>query len=165
MATTQLGDKTISTVGELPAAGSQAPGFDLVDAKFGTLTDADVAGKRVVLNIFPSIDTGVCQASVRKFNELAAGLDNTVVVNVSRDLPFAQARFCGAEGIEDVLVGSAFRSSFGQDYGVAIDGGGWDQLFARAVVVLDTDRTVLHTQLTDAIGHEPDYDAAVAALG
>ncbi len=165
MATTQLGDNTVSTVGELPAVGSQAPGFELVDSKFGALTDSSVSGKRVVLNIFPSIDTGVCQASVRKFNELAAGLDNTAVVCVSRDLPFAQARFCGAEGIEDVLVGSAFRSSFGQDYGIAIDGGGWDQLFARAVVVLDTDGTVLHTQLTDAIGDEPDYDAAVAALG
>lgn len=164
MATTQLGDTTVSTVGELPAVGSKAPGFELVDSKFGALTDSSVAGKRVVLNIFPSIDTGVCQASVRKFNELASGLDNTAVVCVSRDLPFAQARFCGAEGIEDVLVGSAFRSSFGEDYGIAIDGGGWDQLFARAVVVLDTDGTVLHTQLTDAIGTEPDYDAAVAAL-
>ncbi|MBC2933778.1 thiol peroxidase [Nocardioides sp. zg-1228] len=165
MATTQLGPNTISTVGELPAVGTKAPGFDLVDSSFQPLTDADVAGKRVVLNIFPSIDTGVCQASVKRFNELAAGLDNTAVVCVSRDLPFAQARFCGAEGIEDVLVGSAFRSSFGQDYGIAIDGGGWDQLFARAVVVIDTDGTVLHTQLTDAVGDEPDYDAAVAALG
>jgi thiol peroxidase len=165
MATTQLGDTTVNTVGELPTIGSQAPGFDLVDSKFQALTDAEVSGKRVVLNIFPSIDTGVCQASVRRFNELASGLDNTAVVCVSRDLPFAQARFCGAEGIEDVLVGSAFRSSFGQDYGVAIDGGGWDQLFARAVVVLDTDHTVIYTQLTDAIGDEPDYDAAVAALG
>ncbi|WP_416956356.1 thiol peroxidase [Nocardioides sp. T5] len=165
MATTQLGPNTISTVGELPAVGSKAPGFELVDSKFQSLTDADVSGKRVVLNIFPSIDTGVCQASVKKFNELAAGLDDTAVVCVSRDLPFAQARFCGAEGIDDVLVGSAFRSSFGHDYGVAIDGGGWDQLFARAVVVVDADGTVLHTQLTDAIGDEPDYDAAVAALG
>ena len=164
MATTQLGDTTVHTVGDLPSVGSQAPGFDLVDSKFGALTASDLSGKRVVLNIFPSIDTGVCQASVRAFNELATGLDNTAVVCVSRDLPFAQARFCGAEGIEDVLVGSAFRSSFGQDYGIAIDGGGWDQLFARAVVVLDTDGTVLHTQLTDAIGQEPDYDAAVAAL-
>jgi thioredoxin-dependent peroxiredoxin len=164
MATTQLGDTTVSTVGELPAVGSKAPGFELVDAKFQPLTDSSVDGKRVVLNIFPSIDTGVCQASVRKFNELASGLENTAVVCVSRDLPFAQARFCGAEGIDAVLVGSAFRSSFGADYGVAIDGGGWDQLFARAVVVLDADGTVLHTQLTDAIGDEPDYDAAVAAL-
>lgn len=165
MATTQLGDTTVHTVGELPTVGSKAPGFDLVDSKFQALTAADLTGKRVVLNIFPSIDTGVCQASVRAFNELASGLDNTAVVCVSRDLPFAQARFCGAEGIDAVLVGSAFRSSFGDDYGIAIDGGGWDQLFARAVVVLDTDGTVLHTQLTDAIGQEPDYDAAVAALG
>ena len=90
MATTQLGPNTVSTVGELPAVGSQAPGFDLVDSKFASLTDGDVAGKRVVLNIFPSIDTGVCQASVKKFNELAAGLDNTAVVNVSVDLPLAQ---------------------------------------------------------------------------
>src|SRR3954453_22673712 len=111
MATTQLGDTTISTVGELPAVRSHAPGFDLVDSKFQALTDADVSGKRVVLNIFPSIDTGVCAASGRRFNELASGLENTAVVCVSRDLPFAQARFCGAEGIEDVLVGSAFRSS------------------------------------------------------
>ena len=165
MATTQFGDSTVSTVGELPEVGSQAPHFDLVGATFDPLTDADVAGKRVVLNIFPSINTGVCQASVRKFNELAAGLDNTAVVNVSIDLPLAQAQFCGAEGIENVLVGSAFRSTFGQDYGVAMAEGKWEGLFARAVVVLDEDRTVLHTQLTDAIGHEPDYDAAVASLG
>lgn len=164
MATTQLGDNTVSTVGELPAVGSQAPGWDLVGLKFQPVTDADASGKRVVLNIFPSIDTGVCQASVRKFNELAAGLDNTTVVNVSVDLPLAQARFCGAEGIEDVEVASAFRSSFGQDYGIAMADGGWRGLLARAVVVLDTDRTVLHTQLTETIGTEPDYDAAVAAL-
>ena len=150
MATTQLGPNTVNTVGELPAVGSQAPGFELVDTKFGALTDADVAGKRVVLNIFPSIDTGVCQASVRRFNELAGGLDNTTVVNVSVDLPLAQARF---------------RSSFGQDYGVAMADGGWQGMLARAVVVLDADRKVLHTQLTDAIGEEPDYDAAVSALG
>ena len=102
---------------------------------------------------------------MRKFNELAAGLDNTTVVNVSIDLPLAQARFCGAEGIEDVEVGSAFRSSFGEDFGVAMGEGPWQGLLARAVVVLDEDHTVLYTQLTDAIGHEPDYDAAVAALG
>lgn len=165
MATTQLGDTTVSTSGELPAVGSKAPGWDLVGLKFQPVSDSDAEGKRVVLNIFPSIDTGVCQASVRKFNELAAGLDNTAVVNVSVDLPLAQARFCGAEGIESVEVGSAFRSTFGDDFGVAMAEGPWRGLLARAVVVLDTDRTVLHTQLTDAIGHEPDYDAAVAALG
>src|ERR671912_1575800 len=164
MAHAQLGDTTVNTVGELPAVGSKAPGWDLVGLKFQQVTDADSAGKRVVLNIFPSIDTGVCKASVRRFNELAAGLDNTEVVNVSVDLPLAQERFCGAEGIDDVLVGSAFRSSFGEDYGVAMADGGWKGLLARAVVVLDTDGTVLYTQLTDAIGQEPDYDAAVAAL-
>ena len=164
MATTQLGDNTVSTVGELPAVGSQAPGWDLVGLKFQPVTDADTAGKRVVLNIFPSIDTGVCQASVRKFNELASGLDNTTVVNVSVDLPLAQARFCGAEGIDDVEVGSAFRSSFGQDYGIEMSDGNWKGMLARSVVVLDTDRTVLHTQITETIGTEPDYDAAVAAL-
>ena len=165
MATTELGPNTVSTVGELPAVGSQAPGWDLVGLKFEPVTDADAAGKRVVLNIFPSIDTGVCQASVRKFNELAAGLDNTTVVNVSVDLPLAQARFCGAEGIEDVEVGSAFRSTFGEDYGVTMADGAWRGMLARSVVVLDVDHTVLYTQLTDAIGQEPDYDAAVAALG
>jgi thiol peroxidase len=164
MATTQFGDTTVSTVGELPAVGSQAPDFDLVDLAFAPLTSADVAGKRVVLNVFPSIDTGVCQASVRRFNELAAGLENTAVVNVSADLPLAQARFCGAEGIDQVRVGSAFRSSFGEDYGITMADGAWQGMLARGVVVLDTDGTVLHTQLTDAIGQEPDYDAAVAAL-
>ena len=146
------------TVQQISAAGGRAL------AVGADVTDADAAGKRVVINIFPSIDTGVCQASVRRFNELAAGLDNTSVVNVSVDLPLAQARFCGAEGIEAVEVGSAFRSSFGQDFGVAMADGGWQGMLARAVVVLDTDRTVLHTQLTDAIGHEPDYDDAVASL-
>ena len=164
MATTQLGDTTVSTVGELPAVGSQAPGWDLVGLRFQQVTDVDAAGRRVVLNIFPSIDTGVCQASVRRFNEMAAGLHNTTVVNVSVDLPLAQARFCGAEGIDRVEVGSAFRSSFGEDYGVAMADGGWQGMLARSVVVLDENRTVLHTQLTDAIGTEPDYDAAVAAL-
>ena len=164
MATIQLGDNIVNTVGELPAVGSKAPGWDLVGLKFQQVTDADAAGKRVVLNIFPSIDTGVCQASVRKFNELAGALDDTAVVNVSVDLPLAQARFCGAEGIEDVEVGSAFRSSFGDDYGIRMADGGWEGMLARSVVVLDTDGTVLHTQITDTIGTEPDYDAAVAAL-
>ena len=165
MATTQLGDTTVNTVGELPAVGSQAPGFDLVGLKFQPLTDADVAGKRVVLNIFPSIDTGVCQASVRKFNELAAGLDNTAVVNVSVDLPLAQARFCGAEGIDDVQVGSAFRSSFGQDYGVKLVDGKFEGLLARSVVVVDADGSVLHTELVPEIAQEPDYEAALSSLG
>ena len=117
-----------------------------------------------MLNIFPSIDTGVCATSVRRFNELAAGLDNTTVVCASADLPFALARFCGAEGIDNVTAASSFRSSFGADYGVVMTDGPLRGLLARSVVVLDADGTVVYTQLVPEIGQEPDYDAAVAAL-
>jgi thiol peroxidase len=163
MATTQLGENTVHTVGELPAVGSSAPDFTLTGTDMSDVTKT--SGKRTVLNIFPSIGTGVCQASVRKFNELAASLDNTEVICVSQDLPFAMAQFCGAEGIDNVLTGSAFRSGFGTDYGVTMADGGWRGLLARAVVVLDTDGTVLHTEVVPAISQEPDYDAAVSALG
>ena len=118
-----------------------------------------------MLSIFPSIGTGVCQASVRRFNELAAGLENTTVLNVSVDLPFAVAGFCAAEGIEGVHVGSAFRSSFGDDYGVRLLDSKFEGLLARAIVVIDEDGTVTYTELVPQIGQEPDYDAAVAALG
>ena len=165
MATTLLGENPVHTVGELPARGSHAPAYTLTGADLRDFTSEAQAGSRVVLNMFPSIDTGVCAASVRRFNELAAGLDDTVVVCASADLPFALRRFCGAEGIENVTVGSSLRSSFGTDYGVTMVDGGMRGLLARSVVVLDTDGTVLHTELVDAIGHEPDYDAAVAALG
>jgi len=165
MATTHLGDNEVHTVGELPAVGGSAPSYTLTGGDVADFTSDDLTGSRVVLNIFPSIETGVCSASVRRFNELAAGLENTRVLCVSVDLPFTLAKFCGAEGIENVTVGSAFRSSFGTDYGVTMVDGGWRGLLARAVVVYDADGTVLHTQLVDAIGHEPDYDAAVAALG
>ncbi|MCD6639054.1 MAG: thiol peroxidase, partial [Nocardioides sp.] len=131
MATTALKGNPVNTVGELPAVGSQAPGWDLVGAGLSQLTQDDSQGKRVVLNIFPSIDTGICAASVRKFNELATGLDNTEVINVSNDLPFAQARFCGAEGIENAKVGSAFRSSFGDDFGVKLVDGPMAGLLGR----------------------------------
>ena len=163
MATTQLGENTVHTVGELPAVGSTAPDFTLTGGDFADVTRT--SGKRTVLNIFPSIATGVCQGSVRKFNELASGLENTEVICVSQDLPFALASFCGAEGIENVVVGSAFRSGFGTDYGVTMADGGWRGLLARAVVVLDEDGQVLYTHITDAISSEPDYDSAVAALG
>ena len=163
MATTALGGTPVSLVGDLPEVGTSAPEFTLVDAGMADVTRT--AGTRTVLNIFPSVDTGVCAASVRRFNELAAGLPNTEVVNVSQDLPFAMGRFCGAEGIENVKVGSAFRSSFGTDYGVTLADSGFAGLFARAVVVLDEDGTVLHSQLVPEIAQEPDYDAAVASLG
>ena len=164
MAEITLRGNAIHTVGDLPAVGSPAPAFTLAGGTLNDVTLGAFAGKGLVINIFPSIDTGVCQASVRNFNQKAGSRDDVTVLNVSADLPFAQGRFCGAEGIDDVLVGSAFRSSFGEDYGVAMADGGWQGMLARAVVVLDTDRTVLHTQITDAIGVEPDYDAAVAAL-
>jgi thiol peroxidase len=162
MATTQLGESTVHTVGDLPAIGSVAPDFTLTGGDFADVTKT--TGKRTVLNIFPSIGTGVCQASVRRFNELAAGLDNTEVICVSQDLPFALVGFCGAEGLENVIVGSAFRSGFGTDYGITMADGRWRGLLARSVVVLDSDGTVLHQQITPAIAVEPDYDAAVAVL-
>lgn len=164
MATTALKGNPVHTVGELPTVGSQAPGWDLVGEGLSQLTQADSEGTRVVLNIFPSVDTGICANSVREFNSRAADLDNTTVVNVSKDLPFAQARFCGAEGIDKVKVGSAFRSSFGEDFGVTLADGPMAGLLARSVVVLDTDGTVVYTQLVDEITTEPDYDAAIAAL-
>lgn len=164
MATTSLGDTLVHTVGDLPAVGTPAPAFTLT----GTDLRDDVvlpAGSRVVLNIFPSVDTGVCATSVRRFNEIAAGLENTTVVCVSADLPFALGRFCAAEGIDNVVTASTFRSGFGYDYGVRMENGGFAALMARAVVVIDTDGTVLHTELVPTIGQEPDYDAAIAALG
>lgn len=164
MASTAFKGTPVNLAGELPAAGSKAPDFDLVGDGLSALTSADLSG-RVVLNIFPSIDTGVCAASVRRFNELAAGLDGTTVLNVSKDLPFAQARFCGAEGIENAKVGSAFRSTFGEDYGVTMTDGPMAGLLARSVVVLDADGQVIHTELVPEITQEPDYDAAVKALG
>lgn len=164
MATTSLGDIPVHTIGELPPVGSAAPTYTLT----GTNLRDDVtppSGKRVVLNIFPSVDTGVCAASVRRFNEIAASLDNASVVCVSADLPFALNRFCGAEGIENVVAASSFRSGFGVDYGVRMENGGFAGLLARAVVVIEADGTVVHTELVPAIGQEPDYDAAIAALG
>lgn len=152
------------TIGELPAVGSKAPAFELVGADLSSLTSASLAGRRVVLNIFPSVDTGVCATSVREFNKRASGLTNTTVVCVSKDLPFAQARFCGAEGLDDVVTASAFRSTFGEDYGVTLTDSPLAGLLSRAVVVLHGDATVLYTQQVPEVGEEPDYEAAVAAL-
>ncbi|MBE9402834.1 thiol peroxidase [Brachybacterium sp. p3-SID1565] len=164
MAAITFQNNPVSTVGELPQKGSSAPQFDLVGTDMGPVTSGDFAGKRVVLNIFPSVDTGTCAMSVRRFNELAAGLENTTVLCVSRDLPFAQERFCGAEGIENVVSASAFRSTFGEDYGVTMSDGPLAGLLSRAVVVVDADGTVLYTEQVPEIADEPDYDAALAAL-
>ena len=154
----------VSTVGELPAVGSAAPAFDLVGADLAPVTSQSLAGRRVVLNIFPSVDTGVCAASVRQFNKLASDLDNTTVVCVSADLPFAGSRFCGAEGLTNVVTGSTFRSTFGADYGVTLADGPLAGLLSRAVVVLDESGKVVYTEQVPEVGQEPDYDAAVAAL-
>ncbi|ALD63276.1 thiol peroxidase [Glutamicibacter soli] len=164
MANTAFKGTPVQTIGDLPAVGSQAPAFTLTDTGLADVTSESLAGRRVVLNIFPSVDTGVCAASVRRFNELAAGLENTTVVCVSADLPFAMARFCGAEGIENVVSGSVFRSDFGSDYGVTQIDGPLAGLLARSVVVLDESGKVIYTQVVPEITTEPDYDAAIAVL-
>ena len=165
MATTSLRGNPVHTVGELPAIGDKAPAFTLTGSDLADLSSDSFSGSRVVLNIFPSLDTATCAASVREFNQRAAALENTVVVCASADLPFAMNRFCATEGIENVTTGSAFRSSFGSDFGVTLTDGPMRGLLARSVVVVDTDGSVLYTQLVPDIGTEPDYDAAAAALG
>lgn len=164
MAQTALRGNTVNTVGDLPSVGS-APSFTLTKGNLSEVTAADYAGKRLVLNIFPSVDTPTCASSVRQFNQRAAALENTVVLNVSADLPFAQGRFCAAEGIENVESASAFRSDFGDAWGVKLADGPLAGLLARAVVVLDESGKVVHTELVPEIANEPDYDAAISALG
>ncbi len=163
MANTALGGSPAHTIGELPAIGDKALDFTLVDSDLTEFSLADLPG-RIVISIFPSIGTGVCQASVRRFNELAAGLEDTTVLNVSVDLPFALAGFCAAEGIDNVRVGSAFRSSFGEDYGMRLLDSAFEGLLARAVLVVDQDGKVVHSEVVPDIGQEPDYDAALAVL-
>ena len=162
MSNKRIGYTEFHTVGELPAVGDTAPEFTLTGADLHDVTLPH--GTRVVLNIFPSVDTGVCAASVRRFNEIAAGLDDTTVICVSADLPFALNRFCGAEGIDNVLVTSTFRSHFGEDYGVELHNGAFRGLLARAVVVIDAEGVVTHTEVVPTIGQEPDYEAVVASL-
>lgn len=165
MATITLKGNPIETVGELPKVGSKAPAFNLVAHDLSEITSESVIGKNVVLNIFPSVDTGTCAMSVRKFNEKASGLDNTVVICVSADLPFAAGRFCGAEGIENVKTGSIFRQpAFGVDYGVTITTGPLAGLLSRSVVVIDASGNVAYTEQVQETTEEPNYDAALAAL-
>lgn len=165
MAQTHLKGNAVDTVGDLPAVGSAAPAFTVTGTDLSDVSLADHAGKRVILNIFPSIDTGICAASTRRFNEEAGKLDNTVVLCVSADLPFAHGRFCEAEGLNDVIPTSVFKSSgFGQDYGVTMSSGPLTGLLARAVVVIGADGKVAYTELVPEIAQEPDYEAALAAL-
>ena len=164
MASVTLRGNAVSLVGEPPKPAAPAPTFTLVADDLSELTGESLKGTRVVLNIFPSIDTPTCAKSVKRFNELAAGMTNTVVVCVSADLPFAQKRFCGAEGIANVRNASSFRTDFGRAFGLTIAEGVLKGLLARAVVVLDERGVVRHTQLVPEIANEPDYDAALAAL-
>jgi thiol peroxidase len=165
MAQTALGGNPVNTTGDLPQVGAPAPDFTLTGGDLSDVTKESLAGKKVVLNIFPSIDTPTCATSVRRFNEAAADLENTTVVCVAADLPFAMGRFCGAEGIANVSVASTFRSDFGDAFGVKLADGKLAGLMARAVVVLDESGTVIHSQLVPEIAQEPDYEAAIASLG
>lgn len=166
MAKTAFQGAPVSLAGEFIAVGAQAPEFSLVKGDLSNFTLADIKGKYAILNIFPSMDTGVCAASVRKFNKLAAGMDNTVVLAISKDLPFAQGRFCTAEGIENVIPLSDYRytSDFGEKYGVLMTDGVLCGLLARAVVIISPEGKVIYTELVPEITQEPNYDAALAAL-
>jgi thiol peroxidase len=165
MSQVTLHGKPVNVAGRFPVAGEQARPFTLVGKDLSDVALASFSGKRKLLNIFPSVDTGVCATALRKFNELASKPENSVVLGISADLPFAQARFCGAEGLERVVMLSTMRGrEFLESYGVAIADGPLAGLAARAVVVLDAQDRVVHAQLVGEIGEEPDYDAALAAL-
>ena len=165
MASITLQGNPIHTIGELPAVGTQALDFELVATDLSRKSLADYAGKRVILNVFPSVDTGTCATSVRKFNQQAASLENTKVLCISKDLPFAHARFCGAEGIENVDSLSDFiDGSFGKDYGLTFSDGPLAGLDSRCVVVLDENHKIIYTEQVPEIVDEPNYEAAMAAL-
>ena len=165
MASVTLGGNPVTVEGTLPAPGDDAPAFSLFGSDFSPIESSDFAGRNLVISIVPTVDTGVCSASVRAFNEKAAGLDDTVVLCVSADLPLSAARFCGAEGIDNVTMASTYRSpEFSTDYGVNLLDGKFAGLNARAVVVVGPDGKVLHSELVSEIAEEPDYDAALAAL-
>jgi thiol peroxidase len=165
MAQITLKGNVINTSGTLPEIGSSAPAFTLTAGDLSDATLDTYAGKKKVLNIFPSVDTGVCALSVKAFNAQAGSREDTVVINISEDLPFAQGRFCGAEGIENAVNLSAFRSSFADDYALKITDGPLAGLCSRAVIVLDADNTVLYTEQVPEIAQEPAYAAALAVLG
>jgi thioredoxin-dependent peroxiredoxin len=165
MSTVHIGQNPVNTNGELPRVGSAAPDFVLVGNDLKDVPLKQFAGKRIVLNIFPSIDTRVCAMSVREFNKRAAGLSDAVVLCISKDLPFAMRRFCGAEGIEKVITLSDFRNKeFTERYGVEMVDGSMKGLMARAVVVIDNNGKVKYTELVPVIGQEPDYDSALNAI-
>lgn len=165
MATIKLGENNIETFGTLPQQGDTAPNFTLTAEDLSSKNLSDYKGSRVILNIFPSIDTGICATSARKFNEEASKLNNTKILCISKDLPFAQKRFCAAEGIKNLEMLSDFRDgNFGQNYGVEMTSGALQALHSRAVVVLDEDGKVIYSQQVPSIGEEPDYASAINSL-
>lgn len=164
MANITLKGNPVHTSGNLPPVGSNVPDFKLVRNNLSEVSLSDFAGKNKVLNIFPSVDTGTCATSVRKFNQEAAQLKNTVVLNISADLPFAQARFCGAEGIKNCETLSSFRSQFGKDYGLLMTDSPLAGLLSRSVIVLSPDNKVLYTEQVPEIVNEPDYAKALKAV-
>ena len=164
MANVTFQSNPAQTAGDLPAKGEALPDFTVVGTDLSDITPADYAGKRLVLSLFPSIDTGVCQAQTRAFNEKANSLDNTVVLCISKDLPFALERFCAAEGLDNVVAGSAFRSSFGEDFGATLQDSPLAGLLDRGVVVTDEDHKVVYAKFVDEVTEEPNYDEALAAL-
>jgi thiol peroxidase len=159
-----LGGNPVSTSGKLPKKGAAAPSFTLTTGALQEISNKDLRGKRVILNIFPSIDTPTCATSTRTFNALASSLNNTEVYCVSADLPFAQGRFCGSEGLANVKTASSFRSNFGKAFGVNLTDGVLKGILARAVVVLDEKGKVLHSELVSEIANEPNYEAAISSL-
>ncbi|MSP84704.1 MAG: thiol peroxidase [Flavobacteriaceae bacterium] len=165
MAAITLGGNPINTSGELPKVGSKAMDFKLVKSDLSIATLSDFSGSKLVLNIFPSIDTGTCATSVRKFNEKASALPNTKVLCVSRDLPFAQSRFCGAEGLKNVINLSDFNTgAFGKDYGLEISDSVLRGLHSRVIIVIDENGVILHTEQVGEIANEPNYEGALAAI-
>ena len=165
MAKITLGGTPTTTNGNLPEIGTKCPDFTLITKDLNPVSLSDYSGKKLVLNIFPSVDTGVCSASVRTFNEHASSHSDTVILCISRDLPFAQARLCAADDLEDVVVLSDFKTGeFGRDYGVEIQSGAFTGLHARAIVVTDTEHNVVYTELVPEIGQAPDFDSALKAL-
>ena len=165
MATITFKGNEVHTVGDLPAVGSPAPDFSLVDGELGEATLVSFVGKTVILNIVPSLDTGICALSAKRFNQEAAGLGSTIIVNVSADLPFAQGRFCEAEKLEAISNLSVFRSpEFGTAYGTTMTDGPLRGLQSRAVVIINSEGTVIYTEQVPEIVQEPDYDAALAAM-
>ncbi len=165
MANITLKGNEFKTTGNLPELGNKAPDFSLTAGDLSLKSLSDYSGKNIILNIFPSIDTGTCASSVREFNKKSTDLENTVVLCISRDLPFAQARFCGAEGIDNVITLSDFaKGSFGKNYGLTIENGPLAHLHSRAIVIINAEGNIIYTEQVAEIADEPDYEAALKAL-